>query len=459
MSDATETGAAVIYIDDDVDLLAAQTQSLELAKFQVRAFTNGPEALRQITAEFEGAVITDVRMPHMDGLAVFKRIREIDDEIPVIIMTGHGDVQMAVQAIKDGAYDFISKPFAMAEVLASLRRAIQKRELVLENRRLRQLQAEQDPIRNLLLGDSRVMTQLRHTVARVASAGVDVLLTGATGVGKDNVARAIHKMSQRKNRPLIHINCAALNDHAFHDELFGVDPGNKPGMTPVKSRTVGLIERANRGTLLLDDVDGLPLAQQAKLLRTLESREVWPLGADSARPLDIRVIATTRLDLQQLVQTGAFRSDLFYRMSGVAVRVPSLTERPEDIRLLFQRFLIKACADLAVPVPRLTLAAADYLKQHDWPGNVRELEQFAQRYALDLDDARAPGFADGDAPGAGLAECVSRYEAELICETLAHTQGSAKRAMEFLKLPRKTFYDKIHRFGIRLEDYRARPET
>jgi len=455
MPEQSSAAPAVIYIDDDKDLLAAHTQSLELAKFSVQAFSSGAEALRRISVEFAGAVITDVRMPQMDGLAVFKRIREIDAEIPVILMTGHGDVQMAVQALKDGAYDFITKPFAIGEVLASLRRAVEKRELVLENRRLRQVQAEPDPIKSLLLGDTPVMMQLRQMVARVASAGVDVLVVGDTGVGKGNVARAIHKLSPRKSRPFIQITCAGLSEQTFHDELFGAD-SSKAGAVPSKMRTVGLIERAHRGTLQLDDLDSLPLSQQAKLLHALESREIWPLGAETARPLDIRVIATTKIDLSQRVQNGAFRADLFYRLSGVTVRVPPLADRPGDIRMLFQRFLINACAGLSVPVPRLTLAAANYLKQYAWPGNVRELEQFAQRYALDLEDARSPGFGETEASGAGLAECVGRYEAELIRETLAFASGSAKRSMEFLKLPRKTFYDKINRYGIRLDDYRVK---
>lgn len=444
----------VIYIDDDADLLAAQTQALQLANFCVQSFGNGPDALKQITADFDGVVVSDVRMPQMDGLDVFKRIRAIDEDIPVILLTGHGELQMAVRALKDGAYDFITKPFAMEDLLASLNRAVQKRQLVLENRQLRQLCAEQDPIKTLLLGNTPVMSHLRQTVNRVAAAGVDVLIAGDTGSGKECVARALHILSARKHRRFVHINCAALNDETFHAELFGIEAGAKLGLYVNKAHAVGHIERAHKGTLLLDDVDELPLPQQAKLLHVIETRELWPLGAQLPRPLDIRVVATTKADLAQMVRDGGFRADLYYRLSGVTVRVPPLSERRADVPLLFNHFLLSACAGLRLPVPKLNLATSSYLKQHDWPGNVRELEQFAQRYALDLEDARTPGLSTHPTSGTSLADCVSRYEAELIRETLSHAQGSAKKAMEFLKLPRKTFYDKINRYGIELGKYR-----
>lgn len=442
--------APLILIDDDADLLAAQSQALRLDGFSVQAFASGAEALKLLDATFPGVVITDVRMPVMDGLEVFARIRALDPDLPVILMTGHGDVPMAVQALKDGAYDFLSKPFAQDDLRQSVRRALQTRELVLENRRLRQAHAQladQDS-RYPLLGDSAVMTHLKSVVVRVAEAEVDTLISGDTGVGKDRVARALHALSARKGRAFVHIGCAALDEERFQSELFGSEQGLRPGAP----RLIGRIEKAHKGTLFLDEVEGLTLSQQARLLRVLETREVWPEGAESPRQVDIRVIAATRIDLVQAVRDGRFRADLYYRLSGVTLRVPPLSERREDIPLLFQHFLLAAAARLNRPAPRLSLQAQSHLRQHDWPGNVRELEQYAERYALGIDDS-LPGN-DVDAPG--LAEQVARYEEALLRETLERHEGQVRSVMEALKLPRKTFYDKVNRYGIDLNLYRGR---
>ena len=441
----------VIFIDDDADLLAAQAQGLDIAGFNVRAFSNGPEALKHITAEFDGVVMSDVRMPQMDGLSVFRHIQAIDPDIPVILLTGHGDVPMAVQALKDGAWDFLSKPFPMDELIASLRRASSKRQLVLENRALRQLHADASEVKTALLGNSPIMVHLRQTLAQVAEAEVDILVTGDTGAGKETVARALHRLSTRRNRPFVHINCASLPEETFHAELFGLEPGAKFGPYGGGGRrTYGRLEKANRGTLLLDDVDGLSLPQQAKLLGVVEARELWPVGAEEPRPLDVRIVATSKIDLNDAVRRGEFRADLFYRLSGVTLRVPPLSERRGDIGLLFQHFLVGACARLKRPIPKLTTQVAAWLQSHDWPGNVRELEHFAERFALGLEEARLPGTETA----LGLAERVGQYEADIIRETLSLCRGDVQTAMRELNLARKTFYDKLARHNIKIGDFR-----
>ncbi len=442
----------VIFIDDDADLLAAQAQGLEIAGFAVRAFSNGPDALKHITSEFDGVVMSDVRMPQMDGLAVFRRIQAIDPDIPVILLTGHGDVPMAVQALKDGAYDFLSKPFPMDDLIASLRRASQKRQLVLENRALRQLHADAPAAQTNLLGNSPIMVHLRQTLGQVADADVDILVTGDTGSGKETVARALHRLSNRRNRPFVHINCASLPEETFHAELFGLEPGAKFGPYGGSARrTTGRLEKANKGTLLLDDVDGLSLPQQAKLLGVVEARELWPVGAEEPRSLDIRIVATTKTDLNEAVRRGDFRADLFYRLSGVTLRVPPLSERRGDIGLLFQHFLVSACARLKRPIPKLNAPVHAWLQSHDWPGNVRELEHFAERFALGLEDARLPGQ---ETEPQSLADRVAEYEADIIRETLSLNHGDVQASMRDLHLARKTFYDKLTRHGIRINDYR-----
>jgi len=452
MTDSPPSSALlpVILIDDDADLLAALTQALTLDGFDVRACRSGAEALKGLESTSAGAVISDVRMPVMDGLEVFARIRALDADLPVILMTGHGDVPMAVRALKDGAYDFLTKPFAPSDLTQSLRRALQTRELVLENRRLRQAHArlaEQDE-RSLLLGDSPVMTHLKAVAVRVAEAEVDTLITGDSGVGKERVARALHTLSPRRNRPFVHVGCASLDDARFHADLFGTEPGARPGAP----RQVGRIEKAHRGTLFLDEVEGLSLPQQAQLLRVLETREVWPAGAEHPRPVDIRVIAASRADLVQAVRDSRFRADLYYRLSGVSLRVPPLSERREDVSLLFQHFLLAAAARLNRTAPRLTLKAQSFLRAHDWPGNVRELEQFAERFALGIDEGESLGEADTP----GLAEQVARFEETVLRETLERCGGQVRPAMETLRLPRKTFYDKVGRYGIDLNLYRGR---
>ena len=444
----------VILVDDDRDFLDAQVQALELAGFAVQAFSSGTEAIRHITREFDGVIVSDVRMPNMDGLSLFKHVHELDSELPVLLLTGHGDVPMAVQALKDGVYDFLIKPFSVAELIASLGRASQKRELVIENRNLRKLNASHINAKNALVGESMVMDSLRQTLSQVAEADVDVLITGESGTGKKTAARSLHSLSHRKNKPFVQISCASLSEEGFHAEVFGSTSVEKAPPPPYSAKRIaGNLERAHRGTILFDDVGALSLQQQAALLHFIETRECWPRGASEPRPLDLRIVATSRENLREAVQNGTFRADLFYLLSGVTLHVPPLSERRADIRILFQHFLLAACARTKGAVPRLTMAAHMYLQRHDWPGNVRELERFAERFALGLDPEEGPNTNNASP---GLADRINQFEAELIQEVLSRHHGDAKRSMEILKLPRKTFYDKLSRHGIRISDYRGK---
>ena len=447
-----EMSPRVILIDDDRDFLDAQVQALELAGFAVQAFLSGTEAIRHITPEFDGVIVSDVRMPNMDGLSLFKHVHELDPELPVLLLTGHGDVPMAVQALKDGVYDFLIKPFSVAELIASLGRASQNRELVIENRNLRKLHAGYINAKTALVGESMVMNSLRQTISQIAEADVDVLITGGGGAGKNTVARSLHSLSHRKAKPFVQINCASLSEDNFYAEIFGSVPEEVPHQRYAPKRVIGHLERAHRGTILFDDVGALSLQQQAALLRVVEMRECLPRGAEEPRPLDLRIVATSRENLRESVQNGTFRADLFYLLSGVTLHVPPLSERRADIRLLFQHFLFAASARTKRPVPRLTLRALMHLQRHDWPGNVRELERFAERFALGLEPEEDSFTADNPSPG--LAERVNQFEAELIQEVLNRYQGDAKRSMDALKLPRKTFYDKLTRHRIRISDYR-----
>lgn len=435
----------ILLVDDDDALRGAVTQGLELRGFEVSAFDSAPAALKALSRDFEGAVVSDVRMPGMDGLALFERIQAVDPDIPVLLITGHGDVAMAVAALQDGVYDFVSKPFPMERLTAALARAVEKRGLVLDNRRLEA--AAQTSGGSPLLGDTPVMQRLRATIAQLAEAEVDVLIQGETGAGKGLVAHALHRGGARKGRPMVTVNCAALPEAVFETELFGAAGGAARPST-------GRIERADRGVLFLDEIEGLSPTMQAKLLRVVEEREIWPVGAAEPRHLDLRIIAASKIDLANAVRDGAFRADLYYRLNVVTLVVPPLRERREDVPTLFGHFLAEAAARLRRPAPRLTATIRDHLLGHDWPGNVRELAHYAERVALGLPSAvvAEDGAAQGSAES--LADRTGRYEAMVIRETLAACGGDARTAMTLLQTPRKTFYDKLRRHGIEIDRYR-----
>lgn len=441
-------GPLVRLVDDDAELLRATAQALKIAGFTVEAFGSATAALADLDADYPGVVLSDVRMPQIDGLELFARIHAIDPELPVILLTGHGDVEMAVAALKAGAYDFLTKPAGSDQLAAALRRASATRALVMENRQLRQLPRATGE-RETLLGDSAVIEHLRQTVARVAETGVDALIIGDGGTGKETVARAIHSQSPRRARAFVHVACAALDPDRFDLDFLGADAG-QPG-APRHQRLIGRLEKAHRGTLFLEEIDALPLPLQARLQALIEAGEVSAPGSGTLRQFDLRVLASTRRDLAALVRQGQFRADLYYRLSGVALQVPPLSARREDIPLLFRHFVQDASARLDLPVPLLTALTLARLQAHDWPGNLRELRQFAESTVSGVTAFGTAGPAD---TRPGLADMIATYEAEIIREALRLAGGNASRAMEALKLPRKTFYDKLTRHGIRASAFR-----
>jgi two-component system C4-dicarboxylate transport response regulator DctD len=442
----------VIFVDDDEDLRAAHVQGLELAGFKVRPFGSAVAALAAVSQDFQGAVVTDVRMPGMDGLELFRRVQALDPDIPVLLITGHGDVGMAVEALQQGAYDFVAKPFAMERLLGALRRGLEKRALVLDNRRLERAAAAADEDVPLW-GSAPIIERLRRTIRQVGETEVDVLIQGETGTGKGIISRALHRLSPRRSRPFVAVSCAALPEAVFEAELFGREAG-AGGLR----RSPGRLEQAERGTLFLDEVESLTPPLQAKLLGVIEERTYWPLGAAEPRYADVRIIAASKTDLAEAVGAGAFRADLFYRLKVVTLTAPPLRERREDIPLLFGRFLADAAARFRRPAPPLTEPARRRLMEHGWPGNVRELAHYAERVALGLtEDFEAEPVLEPETPQPGLAARMEQHETALIREALAAAQGDVRAALEILQLPRKTFYDKLNRHGIRIKDYRRNP--
>ncbi len=440
------TGPLVRLVDDDAELLSALQQSLRIAGFRAEAFGSAEQALRGIGPDYPGVFLSDVRMPGMDGLELHRRLHAIDPDLPVVLLTGHGDVAMAVAAIRAGAWDFLTKPVGTEALTAALRRAAHARALVLENRALRR----QPPARvgpGQFLGDSPAVTRLRETAWRLAEARADVLITGPSGAGKEALARAIHHAGPRRARGFVHIACDDLDEARFDLDFLGAEAG-QPG-APRQARAVGRLERAHRGTLFLDDIDLLPLPLQGRLLHLIEAGEFWAAGAGAARPLDIQVLAACRGDLAHAMAEGRFRADLYYRLSGVVLHIPPLAERRGDVPILFRHFLLDACARLGLAVPEMTPLVQARLSGHSWPGNARELQQFAGSLALGL-----PEEGVGDGNRLDLAGMLAQYEAGILRAVLRATGGNASRAMERLNLPRKTFYDRLARHGIRPGDFR-----
>lgn len=442
----------VRLVDDDEDLLAAELQSLKIAGFRAEGFSDPRKALEGLTPEYPGVILSDVRMPEMDGFEFHRRVRAIDEDLPVILLTGHGDVAMAVEAMRAGAWDFLTKPVGLDQLTAALRRAGQARALVLENRALRAARSQPAVVRGQLLGISPAIARLRDAAARLGEAGIDVLITGPTGAGKEALAQAIHAAGNRRGRAFVHVACDTLDPARFDSDFFGAEAGHPDA--PRHSRLVGRIEKAHRGTLYLDRVDMLTPAMQARLLHAIETRSYWAAGATTARPLDLHVIAATSADLGALAREERFNADLYYRLSGVMLHVPPLAERRVDVPVLFRAFLIEACQRYDLPVPEITALIRARLDSYDWPGNGRELRQFAEAQALGLTDEETGGTVS--APG-DLASMMASYEASLLREALRATRGHVTRAMAQLNLPRKTFYDKLARHAIQPEAFREKP--
>jgi two-component system C4-dicarboxylate transport response regulator DctD len=446
MTDEANSCRVVAFIDDDADVRAANAQTLELAGCEVRLFPDANSALAQIDESFPGVVVSDLRMPDVDGRILFQELRRRDPGIPVLLITGHGDIHEAVELMHEGAHDFIAKPFAAERLVASVQRALEQRALVLDNRRLRAAAQRLDDDLPLI-GDSPGMAGLRASLRQLADADVDVLIEGETGVGKEVAARALHAWSKRRSRTFAVLNCAALPEGLMESELFGHEASAFQG---ANRRRVGRIEAAAGGVLFLDDIESMPLALQTRLLRVIEDRAITPLGSNVPRPLDFRVVAASKVDLGDLVASEAFRRDLYFRLNVVRLRIPPLRERRADIVPLFGHFLAQAAQRFRCTPPALSRAVKNRLFEHSWPGNVRELRNFADRVVLKM-----PDVADGDVDAIeSLAQRVERYEASLIRDALRATDGDVRATLAKLAIPRKTFYDKIARHGIDLDSFR-----
>ncbi len=439
----------VIVVDDEAAIREAVQQWLELSGLHVRSCASAAQALALIDRDFAGVVVSDVRMPGTDGLQLLDKLLELDRDLPVILVTGHGDVPMAVQALRQGAYDFIEKPFTPERLLDSVRRALDKRRLVCENRQLREQFSRKDQIEAQLLGVSKPMENLRRQILELAGTSVNILLRGDTGSGKERVARCLHDFSARAGKPFVALNCAAIPEHLFESELFGHESG---AFTGAQGKRIGRIEHADGGTLFLDEVESLPLAQQVKLLRVLQEKTLERLGSNKSIRVDLRVISAVKPDLLDEVKAGRFREDLYYRLNVASLRIPPLCERREDIPLLFEHFAQQAAQRNQRDMPALPPSELARLLGHDWPGNVRELINAAERHALGLSGGVESAAG---APLQSLAEQMEAFEAQCLHRALQHCQGNIAEVMALLQLPRRTLNEKMQRHGLQRSSYRT----
>jgi len=471
MSDAKKQ---ILVADDEPNLRRVLSAQLHRDGYEVIAVEDGQAALEAIEAHHVDVVITDLRMPRVDGMELLKRVTASNPDVPVIMITAHGTVDTAVEALKHGAFDYITKPFEQSELRNVVSKATRTRELSQHD----VATEPTEPGRYRLIGQSARMTEVYQVIEKVADTPSTVLITGESGTGKELIARALHENSSRNGKPFIRVNCAAIPRDLIESELFGYEKGAFTGAVTSKP---GRFELAHDGTLFLDEIGEIPVNMQVKLLRAIQEQEFERVGGIKTIEVDVRLVAATNRDLQEEIRQGRFREDLYYRLNVVQVRLPPLRERTSDIPLLVEHFLRHFRAKLKKDVRGVSEGAMERLLAHPWPGNIRELENVIERCLLFCDgeridvgdlppELRAPGSAaapierapsaDGDVevaerPPPGLKEAVreatSRLERELIVRALKQTGGNVTHTARLLKISRKSLQTKMKELGLREE--------
>jgi len=434
-------------------------QALEGAGFQVEEAQDGKSALAMIRQYPYPVIVTDVRLPGLTGDKILEEAVSLFPETIVIVMTGFGNIQSAVEAMRKGAYDYLPKPFQLDELIVRVEKGLQDQQLRRENRLLRGELQDKYSFSNLV-GDSPAMRNIYKLIRVVASKNSNVLIEGETGTGKELIARAIHYNGPRRDQPLVCVNCAAIPPNLLEDELFGHVKG---AFTGAHQHRIGRFEQANNGTLCLDEISSMPMDLQVKMLRVIQEREFQRVGSGTTIRVDVRIIAATNIHLSEAVEKGDFREDLYYRLNVIPVNVPALRNRPEDVPLLVQHFLGKYCREQNLELKRVSNEAMQCLMGYEWPGNVRQLGNAVEmavtlsedRDVLDLEDfpavsrksAPAHSFQPIDIPGEGIHfnTMISNLERQLILQSLQASGGNKKRAASLLHMKRTTFVEKLRR--------------
>ena len=448
----------ILIVEDDEIFLRPLQRTLEVAGYEVLVVSSGEDAIDLLKNDDVDLVLTDKRLPGIDGVEIVRRIKADHSNLAVVVMTAYGTIGSAVEAMRLGAEDYLVKPFDAAEVLMVLRRAIEFHELKAANRATIRRNQERFTLRNIV-AQSAVMQEVFDLVSSVAGLDTTVLIHGETGVGKELLARSIHFSGVRKERPFVAVNCAAIPEELFESELFGFRKGAFTGASETRR---GLFQMANGGTLLLDEVGEMPLALQSKLLRAIEEKRVTPIGSDRVVEIDVRFIATTNKDLHAEVERGAFRRDLFYRLSVMPVSIPPLRERASDIPLLAAHFLDVSARRSKKAVRAIDGAAMQALCRYAWPGNVRELENVIERAVIvakgdTITDVER--FLAGEAARSRVdlslpfrdakARVVEEFERAYVAGVLEREGGKLTAAAKHADMDPKNFHEKLTRYGLR----------
>ncbi|MBK5144588.1 sigma-54-dependent Fis family transcriptional regulator [Budviciaceae bacterium BWR-B9] len=437
----------VIIIDDEPCMTESLAEMLTIAGFLPRTFGRSRQALEYLAVNRECIVLSDIRMPEMDGLALLSAIQQLDSQLPVILMSGHADIPLAIQAMKQGAQDFLEKPIKTEQLFQQLHLALNRRQAYLQ---MHHKVADNEYLAQKIIGRSPAIQHLRQQTLILAQAQVDTLIYGETGSGKDVVAEAIHHSGPRIHKPFIAINSGAMPENLLESELFGHEAGS---FTGAQKRHIGKVEAANGGTLFLDEIESMPLAAQIRLLRVLQIRTIERVGSHQLIPVDIHVLAASKMDLTHLSRQGLFRSDLLYRLNVANLHIPPLRERENDILLLFEFFCQQAARQYQREIPSIKPSQQNKLLNYLWPGNVRELINVANRYVLgisgdgiNLNEENLNIATESELND--LEYHLDSYEKSILISTLETCAGELGEVAMRLNLTRKTLYRKMKKHGL-----------
>ncbi len=440
-----------LFIDDDEDLRLAAKQMFELADVKARILSSAERALAIISRDYPAIIVSDIRMPQMDGIELLRKAILIDEEMPVLLISGHADINLAVGAMRDGAYDFIEKPFEQERFLDAINRAKEKRRLTLENRQLRNsVSGGLDDLDNQIIGSSEKMREIKAQIRTIASSSANILIIGDMGVGKELCARAIHSLSSNKAGPFIAINCAALPKDMIERELFGYEVGTFTGASRAR---FGKFEHGKNGTIFLDNIISLPKKIQAKLLRVIEENAIFRIGSNQKIPLNARFITSSCVDLENAAKTGKFRSDLLYRLNVATIKIPPLSSRREDIAELFFHFLRQAAIRFRKEPKTISNELLSLISNMDWPGNVRELRNFADRFTLGIE--LESDFQKREEKK-NLTERMNDFEKQIIMRELKSNSGRLKPTYQNLGISRKSLYEKMQKYSLKRDDFKTK---
>jgi len=445
--------ASVLIVDDEAGVRSALSGVLRDEGYQVEAVDTGEACLERVARTAYDVIVLDIWLPGLDGLATLERLRQRNVDAPVVMISGHGNIESAVRAIKMGAFDFVEKPLSLEKTVLVIGNAVRQRRLEAENRALR---AHVDR-RLAMVGESYVMQQLREQIAMAAPTNGRVLIHGENGTGKELVARTVHALSRRRGGPFVEVNCAAIPEELIESELFGHMKGAFTGATADRR---GKFELADGGTLFLDEIGDMSLKTQAKVLRALQEQVVEPVGGANSVRVDVRVLAATNKDLTTEIRMGRFREDLYFRLNVIPIFVPPLRDRPDDILLLAEHFMTELSVEYGRRPKKFDVGAAAVLRSFRWPGNVRELRNVVERLMImvrgdvisltDLSflDGMTGSLPEGPGPGVPLHEARDQFERDYILRALAGQQGNISRTAEVLGVERSNLYRKMRAFGI-----------